>query len=239
MNTFFHAVRRLPATALLAVGLGMLTPAAHAATDVPLQPNQREQGYIEADTGSGKLRYRAVATRMADDLGKQASEKLNTAQGKDVVQRSGVAASEVQETANFFAGKTLHEADVRHVPMIKRYIVSLQGRAADGSQVRINLQLAESDFSLQDASVDYLPYGLKKPFESYSSTNGSPARVNIERFEKVDDKIFRVAGTFRAENMGTSQLSKELKGKTLPLAEGRFEFTELPLKAMPTFGARK
>lgn len=210
-----------------------------------LKPNERLQGVIQADAGKGPVRMLSVATLIDKDLGRQAAAKLNTAEGQKAVAegqaRAGaiagqdaarrVTAAEVQATADFFAGKTMYSSQARRVDIIKQHVVNLTGTGPDGSVVSLNLTLQQADLKLHGAKLTFRPAGARvtDSFESADKGPGSVA-VSIDKLERLGDKGFALAGSFKAVDLQPGVLAKNLKGQTLPSVAGRFAFREVPLK---------
>ncbi len=211
--------------------------------DAPLQPGQSVQGFIEANVGRGTQSFRSLATKVADDIGKQLDEKLGTGEGRKALddanrrlEKSGIGqkvdANDVRDIVGGMAGKTFHDSEVRNIAIIQSLQASLSGKAADGGKLDVTLRFDNATLALIEAKVSYRP-DPKSSFDSYETTKTTPLEVKIDRFEKNADGSYAITGSFRAINLPASVLAKKLKSQTLPQAEGRFDFASLPLKEMP------
>lgn len=237
-----------PSTATTASGMqAMIEDAADAGAlpggDAPLQPGQSVQGVIDADLGNGTRRYRSLSTRVADDIAEQVDEKLATGKGGKAIDDANrkleklgtgmkVDADDVRDIVGGMAGKTFHDASVRQIDIIHTLQVNLSGKAGDGSQLQLDIGFDDKTLALKDAKLTWRPKA-KSMFDFYE---GKDVQVTIERFERNADGSYAIAGSFAAKDVAASKLAKELKGKTLASASGRFDYAALPLKEMPKFG---
>ena len=238
-----------PASSSPAEGMRNVVDAAAAKlppADAALQPGQSVQGVIEADVGRGAQSFRSLATKVADDIGEQVDARLGTREGRKAIEdanralgESGagqkVDAADVRAIVGGMAGKTFHDSDVRRVDIIGSLQVSLSGKAADGGKLDIALTFDDASLALTRASLGYRP-DAKSMFESYETTKDAPPQVTIERFGKNADGTYAIAGSFRTTDVPAARMAKKLAGQTLPQAEGRFDFSALPLKTMPKIG---
>lgn len=212
--------------------------AAHTAGSIPsdaLKPGQRLQGAITLDVGEGAIAFRSLATHVADDLGKQAAERLAGADGKaaldDANARVGgdanVRASDVQSLADAFAGKTMYSAQVRTVQIVGRQQVSIDGEASDGRRVILTFALPIGGDEVLDAVLEYRP-DRQRATESFKakSRDGS-VRVVLERLQRGSADTWSIAGTFEATNLQPGILAKRLAGRSVARASGRFDVSEL------------
>ena len=135
------------------------------------------------------------------------------------------------------AGKTFHDAEVRHIGIIKSLQVTLHGTASDGTALDLDLRFDENSLVLTSAKLNVRPK-MKSVFDYFESTKAAPPDVQIERFQKNPDGSYAISGSFRAEDLPASRLAKELTGQILPQAQGRFDFAALPFKEMPKFGGQ-
>ncbi len=211
--------------------------------DAPLQPGQSEQGAIEADIGNGTQRFRSLSTKVADDIAEQVDDKLDTGKGRKAIDDANrkleqlgtgtkMDADSVRDIVGGMAGKTFHDASVTKVDIIKTLQANLSGKSGDGDQLTISLDFNEADLSFNDASLTYRPK-VKSMFDFYESKD---VQVTIERFDRNADGSYALAGSFTAKDIPASNLAKELKGKVLASASGRFDYAALPLKELPKFG---
>jgi hypothetical protein len=211
--------------------------------DAPLQPGQSVQGVIEADVGKGTQSFRSLATKVADDIGAQMDEKLAGSEGRKAIDeanraldKSGIAqkvdAADVRAFVGGMAGKTFHDASVRQIDIIHQLQVNLSGKAGDGSQLQLDISFDDSTLKMQEAKVTFRPK-TRSMFDFHESKN---VQVSIERFERNADGSYALRGSFTAKDVPASNMAKELKGKVLAFASGRFDYAALPLKQMPKIG---
>lgn len=213
--------------------------AASAVAAEALQPGQRLQGTITLDVGDGARRYRVIATRLADDLGKQAAAHLGSADGKAALDnanaRAGgkttVAASDVQELADAFAGKTMYSAEVRTVDIVKRQHVSIEGEAADGSRVTLGFSLPIGGDDVLDASLAYRPDKQRATEDFGAKSRDGTMQVALEYLQRGSAQAWSLAGTFEATNLQPGVLAKKLAGRSIARAAGRFDVAELHVRA--------
>lgn len=216
------------------------------AADAALQPGQTVQGTIEADAGRGMQSFRSLATKVADDIGKQMDARLDTGAGRKALDDANrkldklgtgtrIDAGDVRDLVGGMAGKVFHDSAVRHLEIISSLQVSLSGRAADGGKLDIALSFDDANTNLSRASLSYRP-DARSTFEYYETAKDTPPQVTIERFQKNADGSYAISGTFSATSVPASKLAKQLKGTTLPQIDGRFDFAALPLKEMPKIG---
>jgi len=215
-------------------------PVEQRATAVPaaLQPGQRVQGTITLDIGHGPLTYRVIATKLADDLGKQAAGRLAGSEGKAALEKANarvggkveVKASDVQELADAFAGKTIYAAEVRTIDIVNRQQVSIEGEAADGSRVTLGFALPIGGDDVLDAFVEYRP-DRRRAMENFKATSRDGAvRIVLERLQRDAAQTWSVSGTFDATNMQPGVLAKNLAGRSIGHAAGRFDVAELHVR---------
>ena len=210
-----------------------------AAADA-LQPGQRLQGTITLDLGEGPRTYRVLATKVADDLGQRAAERLASKDGKAALDKANarvggpakVGASDVQALADAFAGRTMYSAQVRTIEIIQREQVSIEGEATDGSRVTLGFSLAIGGDEVLDPTLEYQPAGKRVAdrFET-KSRKGGKLRLALDRLERESADSWSIAGSFEATDMQPGVLAKGLAGQTLPRASGRFDITELHVRA--------
>ena len=204
-----------------------------------LQPGQRLQGTITLDVGEGPRSYRVIATKLADDLGKRAAARLGSAEGKAALDKANtrtggkvqVAASDVQELADAFAGKTMYSAELRTIDIIKRQQMTIEGEAADGSRVVLDISLPIGGDEVVDASLAYRPDARRRTDEFNLRLRDGGMRVDFERLQRDDARSWSVAGSFEATNMKPGVLAKGLVGRSIERATGRFDVTELHVRA--------
>ena len=205
-----------------------------------LQAGQRLQGTITLDIGEGPRTYRVLATRLADDLGRRAAERLASEAGKAELEKANarfrgpdkVGASDVQGIADAFAGKTIHSAQVRTIDVLRRQQVSIEGEATDGSKVTLGFSLAIGGDEALDPSLEFQPAGKRAAdrFEA-KSRRGGDLRLELDRLQRGSSDTWSVAGSFEAKDMRPGVLAKGLAGQTLPRASGRFDIAELHVRA--------
>lgn len=214
-----------------------------------LQPGQSVQGSIEADVGKGQQSFRSISTKMADDLDKQLEEKLGTGEGQRALNEANrtlrdsgvkqeVSADQVRDFIGGMAGKTFHDSMVQHIGLIQQMNVSLNGTAADGSKLTLDLSFDDASLALKTASLTYQP-DPRAMFDSYRADDETPPQVTIDRFEKNADGSYALAGSFRAQNVPASKLAKKIQGRTLAGAEGRFAFEALPFREFNLGGVKR
>lgn len=211
-----------------------------APSTATLQPGQRLQGTITLDLGEGSRTYRVLATKIADDLGQRAAERLAGKEGKAALEEANarvggpakVGASEVQALADAFAGRTMYSAQVRAIEIVRREQVSIEGEATDGSKVTLGFSLAIGGDEVLDPTLEYRPAGKRVAdrFES-KSRKGGKLRLALDRLERGSADSWSIAGSFDAADMQPGVLAKGLAGQTLPRASGRFDITELHVRA--------
>lgn len=203
-----------------------------------LQPGQRVQGTITLDIGHGPRTYRVIATKLADDLGKQAAERLASTEGKAVLERANarvggtaeVKASDVQDIADAFAGKTIYAAEVRTIDIVKRQHVSIEGEAADGSRVTLGFALPIGGDDVLDAWLEYRP-DRKRAMEDFRARSRDGAmRLVLERLQRDAAQTWSASGTFDATNLQPGVLAKKLAGRSIGHAIGRFDVAELHVR---------
>lgn len=212
--------------------------AGSAALPDALQPGQRLQGTITLDVGEGTRSYRVIATKLADDLGGQAAARLGGADGKAALAKANartggkanVTASDVQELADAFAGKTMYSAQVRTIEIIQRQQVTIEGEAADGSRVVLDVSLPIGGDEVLDASLAYRPERKRVMDEFGARLRDGAMQVEFERLQR-NARTWSVAGSFEATNMQPRVLAKGLAGRSIERASGRFDVTELHVRA--------
>lgn len=204
-----------------------------------LQPGQRLQGTITLDVGGGARTYRVIATKLADDLGKQAAARLGSAQGKAALEKANaraggkatVSTSDVQELADAFAGKTMYSAQVRSIDILERQQVSIEGEAADGSRVTLGFSLPIGGDEVLDASIEYRP-DRKRAMEDFRARSRDGfVRVTLERLQRDEPRTWSVTGSFDATDLKPGALAKKLAGRSIVRAAGRFDVAELHVRA--------
>lgn len=211
--------------------------------DAPLQPGQSVQGTIEADVGRGTQSFRSLTTKVAEDISKQMDEKLATGEGRKAIDeanraldKSGIAqkvdVADVRDFIGGMAGKTFHDASVMQIDIIHSLQVNLSGNAKDGSQLQLDIRFDDSTLAMQDAKVTFRPK-TKSMFDFHESKD---VQVSIERFERHADGSYALTGSFIAKDVPASKMAKDLKGKVLASASGRFDYAALPLKQTPKIG---
>ena len=214
-----------------------------------LQPGQSVQGMIEANVGKGMQSFRSLSTKVADNLDKQLEEKLGTGEGKRALNEANrtlrdsgikqeVSADQVRDFIGGMAGKTFHDSMVQHIGMIGQLNVALNGTAADGTKLTLDLSFDDANMALKSASVTYQP-DSRAMFDSFRSDDEAPPQMTIERFEKNADGSYALSGSFRAQNVPASKLAKKIKGQTLAGAEGRFAFETLPFRELNLGGMKR
>lgn len=228
-----------PAPTASAGDTAAASPAADAAAGfAALQANERMQGTLELDLGTGLQRYRSVATVVDANLGAVAAERLATADGQAALDRANaqtggkvtVNAAQVQELANAMAGKTFAQAELREIAIIKTRRATLTGTAADGSQVTLGIDFPLDSDVPTGASLEYIPDG-KRVTQSFTSTeDGGPVSVTLERFDAIDARTWRISGHFTSGPLKPGVLAKPLAGQQIDGASGRFDIDELVLK---------
>ncbi len=216
------------------------TPLRGAATTDMLQPGQREQGTITLDLGEGPRTYRVLATKIADDLGQRAAERLASKDGKAALDKANaqvggstrVGASDVQALADSFAGRTMYAAQVRSIEIVQREQVSIEGVAADGSRVTLGFSLPIGGNDVLDSTLEYQPAGKRTAdrFEA-KSRKGGDLRLALDRLQRGSSDTWSVAGSFDATDMQPGVLAKGLAGQALARASGRFDVAELHVRA--------
>ena len=205
-----------------------------------LQPGQRLQGTITLDLGDGPRTYRVLATKIADDLGQRAAERLASKDGKAALDKANarvggpakVGASDVQALADAFAGRTMYSAQVRSIEIVRREQVSIEGVATDGSKVTLGFSLAIGGDEVLDPTLEYQPAGKRVAdrFEA-KSRKGGELRLALDRLQRRSADSWSIAGSFDAADLQPGVLAKGLAGQTLPRASGRFDITDLHVRA--------
>src|SRR5690606_18590593 len=136
--------------------------------DAPLKQGQSIQGMIEAEVGNGQQSFRSLATKVADDIGKQMDGKLDSGTGQRAIDEANrkleklgtetrIAAEDVRDFVGSMAGKTFHDSEVRQIDMIKTLQVTLKGTAGDGGTLEIGLNFNDSSLALNSANLTYRP----------------------------------------------------------------------------------
>ncbi|RYD15679.1 MAG: hypothetical protein EOP90_06945 [Lysobacteraceae bacterium] len=181
-----------------------------------------------------------LATKIADDLGQRAAERLARSDGKAALEEANarvggaarVGASDVQAIADAFAGKTIYSAQMRTVDIVRRQLVSIEGEATDGSKVTLGFSLAIGGDEVIDPTLEYRPAGKRVAdrFEA-KSRKGGDLQLELDRLERSSADTWSVAGRFEAKDMRPGVLAKGLAGQTLPRASGRFDISELHVRA--------
>ena len=236
-------------TAMPASGMQALVEQAEAdanaagamgASDAPLKPGERVQGTIQLDIGDGAASFRSLATKIADDLGKQTAERMGSASGqKDLADanakigggKTNVTAQDVQDLANAFAGKTIYTSEMHSLSIIKQRQVGLVGIAADGRRVTLTIAFPLDSDTPTGAKLEYTPNGKKQmqSFESNRKADDS-VQVTLERFERIDDDTLSIAGSFKADTLSPGILAKDLAGQEVVGASGSFDFAEVNIR---------
>ncbi|MEO8281115.1 MAG: hypothetical protein ABI564_15560 [Ideonella sp.] len=217
---------------------------AHAApAEAQLAANERLQGTMEIDVGNGPVTMRSVATLIDADLGAKTAARLKSAEGqksladaKNRMQSSGssaagkVTAADIQALADSSAGKTVYSSEAIHLKIINAYGITLDAKAPDGSRAQLSMRLGDKNLSVQDAKFSYIPDAKRLTQEFVSPKKGDPVQVKIDKIERVGDKGFAISGSFTATNLGPGVLAKDLTGKSIAKASGRFDFQEVALR---------
>ena len=202
-----------------------------------LEPNELLEGRIQLDVGNGAAAYRSIATKIADDLGKTAAARMDTAAGKkDLASanakvgggRTNVSAKDVQDIANAFAGKTIYTSQMRTFGIVNQRQVELTGVAADGRKTSLYINFPmDSDKPLK-AKLEYWPTDKKRTekFETDRRDDGV-VQVTLARFERVDDKTLSIAGSFKTGKLMAGVMADDLKGQEIKNASGSFDFTHV------------
>ena len=83
-----------------------------------------------------------------------------------------------------------------------------------------------------DPTLEYQPAGKRVAdrFET-KSRKGGKLRLALDRLERESADSWSIAGSFEATDMQPGVLAKGLAGQTLPRASGRFDITELHVRA--------
>ena len=202
-----------------------------------LEPNELLEGTIQLDVGNGAAAYRSIATKIADDLGKTAAARMDTAAGKkDLASanakvgggRTNVSAKDVQDIANAFAGKTIYTSQMRTFGIVNQRQVELTGVAADGRKTSLYINFPMDSDTPIKANLEYWPTDKKRGewFEADGDDVGS-VQVTLDRFERVDDRTLSMAGSFKTGKLMPSSSSDELTGQEIKSASGSFDFTHV------------
>lgn len=213
-----------------------------AGTGASLQPGQSVQGLIEADIGNGMQVFRSLSSKLDDDLDQRVGEAMASRAGQQALgeanrslQAAGidqkVAAEQVRGLAAGLAGKTIHDSQVRHIAMVGRLEVGLNGAAGDGARLGVNLSFDDNTLQLLHANIDVAP-DSRQIMSRFQSVKEAPPTVTIERFEKNADGTYAVAGHFSARDLQPARTARKLDGQTLPGVEGRFAFDALPFREL-------
>lgn len=211
-----------------------------APVEAALQPGQRVQGTLVVDWGAGDVMYRPVATVIDADLGRKTAERLQTAEGQRDLDRAKervgggvrVGADDVQAIAEQFAGTTRYTSEIRAVSIIKMRQVTLNGTAVDGTQVTLTFSVGLTDATVRAAALDYTP-DARRLTQSLTSTvdGGGPVTVEIDRFERVSDDTWSIAGRFTSGVLLPGVLARDLAGRRIEGVRGRFDVTEVHVRA--------
>lgn len=207
-----------------------------------LQPGQSVQGLIEADIGKGMQVFRSLSSKLDADLDQRVDQAMASRAGQQALdeanrslQAAGIeqkaAAEQVRGLAAGMAGKTVHDSQVRHIAMVHRLEVGLNGAASDGARLGVNLSFDDNTLQLLHASIDVVP-DSRQIMSRFQSVKETPPTVTIERFEKNADGTYAVAGHFSARDLQPARTARKLAGQTLPGVEGRFAFDALPFREL-------
>lgn len=202
-----------------------------------LKPNERLQGTIELDIGKGPVAYRSIATKLADDLGKTAAQHLESAEGQRRLDDANarlkgdvkVQASDVQAFADSVAGKTIYTSELRDIELIRRRNVSIRGISAEGAAAALVLTFPMDGGALESAVLEYAP-DRRKTMQTFTTGDELPVDVTIERFERIDEDTWSIAGRFTAAKLEPGVLAKQLAGQSITGASGRFDIAELRVR---------
>lgn len=258
MKTFHHcaSLLALAITAAAATGCGKSESSVAPGDTSPLAPavaaavasaasapkiaegnTEREQGSIQVDVGQGMQMLRSMATVIDPKLGEKTAARLGTAEGQKkladaTAKAPQVTASDIQATANQFAGRTVYSSQAMHMEIIKAYIIEMDAKSQGdkGARMKVNLVFSDTDLALQRGTLEYYPDAGKRT-ESYKKKI-LPSDITLDKLERKDDKTFVVSGSFKAIDLPADVLAKDLKGKTLTNISGRFDFTEMPVRNM-------
>lgn len=258
MKTFTHRAGLLAATALAiaTVGCGKSEPPAAPAEVSPAAPavgaavasaaaapkiaegnTEREQGTIEVDAGQGMQTLRSMATVIDPKLGEKTAARLGTADGQKkladaTANAPQVTASDIQATANQFAGRTVYASQAMHMEIMKAYIIEMDAKSQGdkGVRMKVNLVVSDKDLALQRGTLEYYPDAGKRT-ESYKKKILA-SDITLEKLERKDDKTFVVSGSFKATELPAGVLAEDLKGQVLASISGRFDFAEMPVRSM-------
>jgi len=206
------------------------------ASATSLKPNERVQGTIQFDMGNGPVSYRSIATKLDENLGRKTAERLGSADGQRALAKANdraggkvqVSAQDVQDMADTFAGKTIYTSEIREISIIKQRQMNLQGTAPDNSRVSISIQFGLDDDAPLGGNLQFMP-NVKKLTQSYeiNRKDKGSMQVKIDRFERVSDDTYAVAGTFTTGKLMPGVLAKDLAGKEIASSSGSFDFQEV------------
>ena len=198
---------------------------------------EREQGSIQVDAGQGMQTPRSMATVIDPKLGEKTATRLGTADGKKkladaTANAPQVTASDIQATANQFAGRTVYASQAMHMEIMKAYIIEMDAKSQGdkGVRMKVNLVVSDKDLALQRGTLEYYPDAGKRT-ESYKKKILA-SDITLEKLERKDDKTFVVSGSFKATELPAGVLAEDLKGQVLASISGRFDFAEMPVRSM-------
>ena len=197
----------------------------------------REQGTMAIDAGQGVQQLRSMATIIDPKLGEKTAARLGTASGQKKLADATaggvqVTSSDIQDTANRFAGRTVYSSQAMHAEIINGYSIELDAKSQGKGGVRMGVSLivSDKDLSLKSAQLEYHP-DASSAMQSYKKKIPI-SDITIDKLERKDDKTFVISGSFKATDLPPGVLAKALKGKTLAAVSGRFDFEEVPIRNM-------
>ena len=85
--------------------------------------------------------------------------------------------------------------------------------------------------TLQSAKLEYYPDAGKRT-QSFVKKKLALTDLTIDKLERKDENTFVVSGSFKATDLEPGVLANDLKGPTLPVVSGRFDFAEVPIRKM-------
>src|SRR5690606_23062139 len=140
-------------------------------------------------------------------------------------------ASDVQALADAFAGKTMYSAQVRTIDIIKRQQVTIEGEAADGSRVVLDISLPVGGDEVVDASLAYRPDARRRTDEFNLRLRDGGRGVGFGRLHRDEERRWSVTGSCVDTNMKRGVMTKGLSGRSIERASRRFDVTELQVRA--------
>ena len=238
-----------PAVVAAAAGAAATAAASPAAQSKKLAEGntEREQGTMEIDAGSGMQSLRSMATVIDPKLGEKAAARLGTSEGQKTLADANasvpasmgvsgtpkVTTNDIQDMANSFAGRTVYSSQAMHAKIINAYVIELDAKSTSEPGVRMNVafNVSEKDLTLQSAKLEYYPDAGKRT-QSFVKKKLALTDLTIDKLERKDENTFVVSGSFKATDLEPGVLAKDLKGQTLPVISGRFDFAEVPIRKM-------